>query len=280
MKHDEGLHAELPFGHFVPRGFSAAAIGLCHRLPAAWPGARALNRLLRGPLRRGRVRHFDVEIGGLRLRLRTRGNYCEMRQLFEPQFYDVDEINWLCAELADGGCFVDIGGNIGLYSLHIGHRCGPGVRIVTVEPDPALAERMGYLARVNGISIELAQRALSDYAGVGVLSLGAQQRGANTLNTGEGGITVPVTTLQDLCVDYGIDSIRAMKIDIEGHEDRVLNGFFDEAGSTLWPRAIVIEHTHDETRVVHRLRKELGYVQVARTRRNLLLRRDLMPRTG
>ena len=36
--------------------------------------------------------------------------------------------------------------------------------------------------------------------------------------------------------------VDALKIDVEGYEDRVLTGFFKQAPQALWPRAVVIEH--------------------------------------
>ncbi|MGM0812713.1 FkbM family methyltransferase [Thioalkalivibrio sp.] len=272
MKKDIQLQPDLPFGHFAPTGIRAVMLRLCHRLPATMPGGRSLNKLLRSPLKHGQLRQFDVTYKGLKLRLRTRGNYCELRQLFAPQYYDVEEIDWLCAELAEGGCFVDIGGNIGLYSLHVGHRCGPRSRIIAVEPEPGLTERMQFNARNNGIQIELAVRALSDYSGVGTLHSGGHQSGENTLIPGANGVTVPVTTLLELCDELGIKDIRALKIDIEGHEERVLASFFDQAPRSLWPQAIVIEHTTHANRIIQRLERDLGYTQVGRTRRNMLLR--------
>lgn len=273
MKRDIRLQPDLPFGHFAPVGIRAALLRLCHRLPARMPGAKSLNRFLRAPLKHGQLRQFDVTCNGLKLRLRTRGNYCELRQLFGPQFYDVEELDWLCAELADGGCFVDVGGNIGLYSLHVAHRCGSGTRVVTVEPDPALTDRMLFNARNNGVKVELACRALSDHSGMGNLDAGERQSGANSLGNGQNGIPVPVTTLSELCDDLHIESIRALKIDIEGHEERVLASFFDRAPRRRWPRSIVIEHTHDAYAIVRRLQRDLGYTLVGRTRRNALLRR-------
>ena len=267
------LQPDKPFGHFSPRGLTAVVLAICAGLPSRWPGAHALNKLLRAPLKRGPATQFDVAIDGLKLRLRNRGNYCELRQLFEPQFFDVAEIDWLAREMSEGGCFVDIGGNIGLYSLHVAQRSPAGTRVVAVEPDPALGQRMRFNAASNDLDIELAAVALSDYAGTGTLTLGAHQSGQNALDTGSDGIEVPVITLMSLCQQQSIEHIRAMKIDIEGHEDRVLRSFFDTAPESLWPQALVIEHTHDDTHITHRLQSELGYRQVARTRRNLLLKR-------
>lgn len=56
--------------------------------------------------------------------------------------------------------------------------------------------------------------------------------------------------------------------------DRVLRCFFDNAPKRLRPSAIVIEHTHDDSGMAQRLMHDLGYVLVADTRRNLLLRFD------
>jgi hypothetical protein len=42
----------------------------------------------------------------------------------------------------------------------------------------------------------------------------------------------------------GRTRIDAMKIDVEGYEDRVLIPFFREAPSYLWPRRILMEVEH------------------------------------
>ena len=37
-----------------------------------------------------------------------------------------------------------------------------------------------------------------------------------------------------------------MKIDIEGHEDRALVPFLQNAPKELWPKRIVLEHAHEK----------------------------------
>lgn len=264
------LSEDQPFGTFAPRGLAALILHACHRIPATWPGARTLNKLLRGLIKRP-ARQFDVEIAGLKLRLRTAGNYCEKRQLFEPQFYDVQEINWLRDSLSKGGVFMDIGGNIGLYSLHIGHS-RPDARIITAEPNEALSSRMLFNAASNHIGIELAPVALSDYNGTGYFDLSSHQQGENSLSsTEQSGSKVQVSTLIDLCNAKELSRIDAMKIDIEGHENLVLSHFFAHAPQTLWPGVIVIEHVHDDDHIVSRLQAEFGYRIEAQTSRNVLL---------
>ena len=55
-------------------------------------------------------------------------------------------------------------------------------------------------------------------------------------------VRVPALTLQQILADAGVAKVYALKIDVEGFEDRVLTGFFAQAPQTLWPRAVVIEH--------------------------------------
>ena len=98
--------------------------------------------MLRGPIKRGAIKPFDVQVLNMRLRLLTRGNFCETTVLFAPQFCDTAELDWLCAQLAGGGTFVDVGGNIGLYSLVVAQRLGDKVTVFTVEPDAELSSRM------------------------------------------------------------------------------------------------------------------------------------------
>ena len=73
---------------------------------------------------------FDIELWGLRLRLHPLGNGCEKNALFTPQMYDVMERDVLAQaierKLAAGASFtfVDVGANVGLYSLFVAARAG------------------------------------------------------------------------------------------------------------------------------------------------------------
>jgi FkbM family methyltransferase len=103
--------------------------------------------------------------------------------------------------------------------------------------------------------------------------------GASHIVTGKtstGAIRVPALTLQRILGDAGVARVDALKIDVEGFEDRVLTGFFAQAPQTLWPRAVVIEHLS---------RKEWqqdciddmvarGYREKGKTRSNTLLARE------
>ena len=69
--------------------------------------------------------------------------------------------------------------------------------------------------------------------------------GASHIVSGEASgkaIRVPSLRLQRILEEAGVSHVDALKIDVEGFEDRVLTGFFANAPQSLWPRAVVIEH--------------------------------------
>src|SRR5205085_2930513 len=79
----------------------------------------------------------------------------------------------------------------------------------------------------------------------------------------------------DIGADAGVAKVDALKIDVEGFEDRVLTGFFKDAPKALWPRAVVIEHlSRDEWQedCIADMRRR-GYVEAGKTRSNTLLLR-------
>jgi hypothetical protein len=88
-------------------------------------------------------------------------------------------------------------------------------------------------------------------------------------------IRVPSLRLQHILDDAGVDHVDALKIDVEGYEDRVLTGFFRQSPPSLWPRAVVIEHL-SRTEWLEDCIADMharGYAETGRTRSNTLLLR-------
>ncbi len=84
---------------------------------------------------------------------------------------------------------------------------------------------------------------------------------------------MPSRRLQRILDDAGISHVDALKIDVEGYEDRVLTGFFREAPASLWPRAVVIEHLSKDEWLEDCIADMLarGYAQAGKTRSNTML---------
>ena len=273
---DAAIDTKQAWGRFTPAGAAATTLALCAGMPTSARVFYSLNKLIRGPLKNATPRVFDVQRFGLNLRLLTRGNYCETSALFAPGFYDVPERAWIAANLPAGGVFLDVGGNVGLYSLTTAHTVADA-RVITVEPDPRLAARMHFNARTNGLAVEHHEVALGDEEGRASLLRSGQQSGANRLaSAGELGgdrLDVRLMPLVSLCRENTISHIDVMKIDIEGYEKPVLDHFFAHAPEELWPKGIVIEHSHDVAGVVENLVERHGYRMDEKTSRNVALKR-------
>ena len=119
---------------------------------------------------------------------------------------------------------IDVGGNIGVYSYHLGRLARA---VVTFEPNPVFAERL----KRTGLAGRLEEVALSDRSGTAELRIplwrGEACAGMGSLEAGAvpGSILaetvrVPARRLDD----YEFSDVGFIKIDVEGHEERVLEG--------------------------------------------------------
>ena len=134
--------------------------------------------------------------------------------------------------LSPGGTFVDIGANVGFWSIPAALRAGPEGRVVAFEPNPWAVARLRRNAALNAerslapidvrhvaVGEEEAELELYSYDLEGGASQATLQRGAVDVERPER-VVVSVVTL-DEAVDGRVD---VLKIDVEGHEAAVLAG--------------------------------------------------------
>lgn len=237
-----------PFGTRPMSPWLARVVDLTRRLPRNGLGRRvaSLARSTGSRLHGGAV---DVEVLGARMRLHTRGNACEKRLLFTPQFFDPEDLAMLAPMIGPGFVFIDVGANVGAYSLFVAARAGPEACVIAVEPHPVARERLAFNIRASGHdATTIVPHALSDRAGTVRLRILAGNIGNTTIAGGareryeDGGIEVETETLLALAERCGLDRIDAIKMDIEGHEDAVLSAFFAAAPTALWPRLLIFEN--------------------------------------
>jgi hypothetical protein len=88
-------------------------------------------------------------------------------------------------------------------------------------------------------------------------------------------IMVDSAPLLDILTQNNITHISAMKIDIEGYEDRALQPFFESAPQSLWPQVIVIEDCNRDLwqhNIIQQIEKA-GYTIIKKTRGNQILKK-------
>lgn len=270
------------WGERALSGKSAALLRLCHALPNT-PGMRRLALWLRHPLKHNLPANVDARIWNLRLRLMPRGNLSESRWLFLPQFVDHTEREFMRRELAEGGIFIDIGANAGLYSFWAAAVCmNDAGQVLAVEPDPELQRRMRFNRDTNDLdNLRIEECALGVGETEGRLISGGKNRGENRVADSANvdgdlamGLSVPLRTLDGLLAERNIDRIDGLKIDIEGQEYAVMRHFFDHAPESLWPRFMIFETcTAAQAKSMQALAAEKGYSTAAKGRMNTVAKR-------
>jgi FkbM family methyltransferase len=273
------------FGALAPGPFDRAVIAFTSRLPNNWLGLRLAILLRR--LVTVRLAYpdgaLDVVRWGLCLRLHPRDNGCEKNLLFTPQMYETTELAELTVEIARanpaGFRFVDVGANVGLFSFFVAACAGPSARILAVEPEKGNLERFFFNMRANpGLPIRVVSAAVAGEPGMLAVEPDRRDRGGTRVHQcGQGGeVTVEAKTLLQLLAQEGVESVDALKIDVEGMEDSILSSFFRDAPQRLWPRLILVEDARAVWNTdLFSLLAAKGYSVGSRSRQNVILRRSL-----
>ena len=153
--------------------------------------------------------------------------------------FERNEIMWLKERIVsrtrnqiDQIVFIDIGANIGIYSVIIGsvNSNSKNVRVLSFEPDTRNMEKLKTNISLNGLSnIETFPMAVAAINGQ-VRFVIEENHGTNHISTDidERSIEVPCKTLESIInTDVGLDfSSLIIKIDVEGFEGDILNSSF------------------------------------------------------
>lgn len=274
------MNDPAPFGTYAPTGLVRRLISRTGAFPReTWTARRAALVLRKVAIGLLAGRPLDLERLGARMRLYPYNNVCEKKVAFTPQFFDPAERALLDARLPADAVFVDVGANVGAYTLFVAARSGPAARILAVEPQPDVFDRLTYNIAQNPFhTVKAVACAVADRAGELTLFLDPRNKGESSVkivgtNRGES-IQVPATTLLDLVRTEGFSRIDAVKLDVEGAEDLILEPFLRQAPAALLPRLFVIEDGADRWQTdLPALLAETGYAEIARTRLNLVFER-------
>jgi FkbM family methyltransferase len=265
-----------PFGAFAPNAAQALVISLAHRTRLKRGAFRPTLSRLTNLFRAGPV---DMRYQGASFRFYHQASATERGALFNPD-YNREELDFLRAHIPTGGVFVDVGANVGTYALALAQTVGAAGKVIAVEPHPVTHARLAFnraASRLAQVTLVAAAAGAAD--GELLIETDGDNLGASHVVTGAASasaIKVPSRTLQHILGDASASKVDALKIDVEGFEDRVLTPFFKQAPQALWPGAVVIEHLsrHEwqDDCIADMLAK--GYTQAGRTRSNTFLLRS------
>src|SRR5882757_9942837 len=265
--------AAPPFGSFAPTPAQRAIISLAQRTRLKRGAFRPMLSRLVNLLRAGPV---DIRYQGAAFRFYHQASATERGALFNPD-YNLEELDFLRAHTPVGGVFVDVGANVGTYAMALARHVGSGGKVIAIEPHPVPHARLAFNNTASGYTqVRLVAAAAGPADGELMVETDGENLGASHIVSGEASgkaIKVPSLRLQRILDEAAVSRVDALKIDVEGFEDRVLTGFFANAPQALWPRAVVIEHlSSNEWRndCIADMRMR-GYAETGKTRSNTLL---------
>jgi FkbM family methyltransferase len=218
---------------------------------------------------------FDVVRGGYRWRLNPADFVqADVFWLGRKDHYDVYHLQRF---LQPGHVFLDIGANFGYYSVMLASRLDKQGVIHAFEPNPPTLARLRHHVAINGLEdlIQVHAVALSDQEGTAALAMREGNTGsANIVSSDAASAPVRLATLDAFCDEQGLTRLDAVKIDVEGFEERVLMG--GQRSLRRWRPVLLLEleparlaDKQSSAERVARLLHELGYALFASRRRAL-----------
>ena len=129
-------------------------------------------------------------------------------------------------EVHEGGTVVDVGANIGYFTLLFARLVGPHGRVFAFEPEPTNFDLLRMNVELNGYSnVTLIPKAVSGISGTARLYLAEHKGDGRIFDSHDGRESIPVDTvrLDDFFHDFQ-GRIDLIKIDIQGAEPAALRG--------------------------------------------------------
>jgi FkbM family methyltransferase len=182
-----------------------------HRLMTGWMALTGEDPVQLVRIRDNHFGYADMSDGFLRLIVIDKD--------FEADFFRVAD-----ALLGQGGVFLDVGANYGLFSFGLEGRHSGKIDFHLFEPNPKL---VGIIERTRALygrmRLALVQAAVSDKPGEVSFAVVEDQTGISHIDEA-GELTVRTLTLDDYLAEQAIPAVGLVKIDIEGYELWALKG--------------------------------------------------------
>jgi FkbM family methyltransferase len=208
------------------------------RPPASPLKALALRRLVM-PKVRADAKSFTKSLDDGRLFL---GNTRDLLALYIYVFgvWEPNLTKFIASRLGSGDVFIDVGANLGWFSLLAAQLVGPGGRVVAIEASPLLTRDLERNIEANHFqNVRVVNAAAGSERGtVDIVHGPAEHTGLTRIQQGS---AVRCDTLQELIGSDDLSEIRIMKIDVEGAEYDVIRGVAPALNALPASAEVVVE---------------------------------------
>ena len=195
----------------------------------------ALKRLVWSLVRRREFAYSTTTPRGWRITGHTRDWI--QRNLYYFGLWEPNLSAWIESRLAPGDVFIDVGANIGYFTLLAASCVGPSGRVVAVEAMPAIFQHLAAHVADNGLTntrlINEAAVGPNDPAEVLLYWGGAGNIGSSGMlqhATQTESVKVNARTLAQMLTPDEYRRARLIKVDVEGVEGRTIRGLGLERG--------------------------------------------------
>ena len=148
------------------------------------------------------------------------------RYIFWTGTWEHDEAELLRRALNTGDVVVDVGAQLGYFSLSAARAVGPSGRVIAVEPMAVNRDRLHRNVELNGFTnIEVVAEAAGERVGTERFASRSARHQTSWGGFAESGdVEVHTRPLDAILAGLGVDGIAFLKIDVEGGEPDVLAG--------------------------------------------------------
>jgi len=219
---------------------------------------------------------LEKKVLGSRLRLRT-DDLLGRALIFAPNYWDRRERKIIERIVKAGDYVVDIGANIGWYTLFLAKLVGPKGRVDSIEAEQANADELRHNVQINSArQVTIHQVGVSDKKETLGLMLNTTGNAGGHSFYDQSHIADPVVQ-KISCVPLSTITAKRrpkfMKLDIEGFEYRVLRKFFEDRPKKDWPEYLMVEDNPERREDdAIQLCVEKGYRVLERFTPNVFLR--------
>lgn len=139
-----------------------------------------------------------------------------------------NELPTLLRFLRPGQVFVDIGANIGAYTIRAARKVAPSGHVFAFEPVLANRRRLEAGLVANGIAnVHVVPAAVGDANCAVIIHDGGRESSASLTHQTGNSCEVPMVTLDSFVRDHALPCVDWIKMDIEGCEPMALDGMRD-----------------------------------------------------
>jgi FkbM family methyltransferase len=145
---------------------------------------------------------------------------------FYKQHFEAGPVDRLREFVPNGSLAIDVGANVGFFSVRFAQWVGPTGRVIAIEPEGENSRNLvNTLARAGVLGrVDIVKAVAAGASGSAVLEINPLHPADHKLSLDGTGVVVEAVTLDELAKSHPAKILSLIKIDVQGAEMMVLQG--------------------------------------------------------